>query len=262
MRSNSGGSWRTSRHPTPVFAGTTFPDEGDPKPESKFDALHCGHISGPQHLSTCFIPRPCGRGDDAGVGDATNAAMENEYNVLFGTLRAIERGVNTGNEKNPRRGVFFEGKSVTEARTILRGICEPGFRCARVRKCPSGRAKPLLRLFNEHALRRHTPLRLQGSNSSCASPPILVCRPNEVSRHLISPSKPHGGSPPALWSDDGRFDYVALGNNFAPVLNRPVHDTASGTVDNEPYEAGEECKPLERHGCRRALSEDAGSACS
>ena len=48
---------------------------------------------------------------DAGVGDKENAQMPNENSVLFDTLRAIDRGVNTGHVKNPRRVGFFEGKA-------------------------------------------------------------------------------------------------------------------------------------------------------
>lgn len=65
-------------------------------------------------------------GADAGVGDPTGAAMPNDNSVLFDTLRAIDRGVNTGHAKNPRRVGFFEGKSVTSPDQPRAGFVDKG----------------------------------------------------------------------------------------------------------------------------------------
>lgn len=63
---------------------------------------------------------------DAGVGDKTNAEMPNDNSVLFDTLRAIDRGVNTGHEKNPRKIGFFEGKSVANVDQPRGGFVDKG----------------------------------------------------------------------------------------------------------------------------------------
>jgi hypothetical protein len=62
---------------------------------------------------------------------------------------------------------------------------------------------------------------------------------------LLSPTRWFNA---ALLSDNRGSDYVPLGDHFASVLHRALHETASGLKDNKPKKADEECKSLERHG--------------
>jgi prepilin-type N-terminal cleavage/methylation domain-containing protein len=63
-------------------------------------------------------PAPAG---DAKVGDKA-ATMEIDNNALFDTLRSIDRGLNKDYVLNPRRIVFFEGKSSTDSASPRAGF--------------------------------------------------------------------------------------------------------------------------------------------
>ncbi len=69
---------------------------------------------------------PTGGDGDKGVGDTANAGMPADNNVLFDTLRAIDRGANAGHTKNPRRVGFFEGKSVSNPDQPRAGFVDKG----------------------------------------------------------------------------------------------------------------------------------------
>ena len=51
-----------------------------------------------------------------------------------------------------------------------------------------------------------------------------------------------------LLSDEGRFDDVALGDNFVTILHRAMHDAASGAQDDQSQEGSEERSAMDRHG--------------
>ena len=60
---------------------------------------------------------------DQVMGDpASGATLHND--VLFNTLRAIPDGLNTSNKYNPRKIVFFEGKSVSNPQTPRAGFVD------------------------------------------------------------------------------------------------------------------------------------------
>lgn len=59
-------------------------------------------------------------GDDSCIGKVANNA------ALFDTLRAIDRGVNTGHVMNPKKVIFFENKTVAEATSPRSGFLEKG----------------------------------------------------------------------------------------------------------------------------------------
>ena len=48
--------------------------------------------------------------------------------------------------------------------------------------------------------------------------------------------------------DEGRFDDVTPGDNFIPVLDRALHDTAGGAESGESHHEDEEREALVRHG--------------
>ena len=59
-------------------------------------------------------PPPTGGADDL-VGDAVITPTGGNNNSLFNTLRSIPEGLNLNYKFNPRRIVFFEGKSTADA---------------------------------------------------------------------------------------------------------------------------------------------------
>jgi prepilin-type N-terminal cleavage/methylation domain-containing protein len=62
---------------------------------------------------------------EAAVGDPA-ADMQIKNNALFNTLRAIPEGLNANHKYNPRRVVFFEGKSVSNPVQPRAGFVEKG----------------------------------------------------------------------------------------------------------------------------------------
>ena len=60
------------------------------------------------------------------VGDPACSAAKVVNNVLFNTLRAIDRPPNDKNILNPRKIIFFEGKAVTDPTSPRSGFLEQG----------------------------------------------------------------------------------------------------------------------------------------
>ncbi len=63
--------------------------------------------------------------EEAAVGDPA-AEIQVNNNALFNTLRALPDGLNTNHKYNPRRVVFFEGKSVANPAQPRAGFVEKG----------------------------------------------------------------------------------------------------------------------------------------
>ena len=62
--------------------------------------------------------------DDIIVGDPDCPKVKGDNNLLFNTLRAISKGANDKDVLNPRKIIFFEGKSVSDASTPRSGFIE------------------------------------------------------------------------------------------------------------------------------------------
>jgi prepilin-type N-terminal cleavage/methylation domain-containing protein len=60
---------------------------------------------------------------DVAIGESVAGSSINN-NALFNTLRAIDKGLNKDHKYNPRRIVFFEGKSVTDINAPRAGFAD------------------------------------------------------------------------------------------------------------------------------------------
>ena len=63
---------------------------------------------------------------DMVIGDPACTKAKAVNNVLFNTLRAIDRAPNDSNKLNPRKIIFFEGKAVSDPASPRSGFLEKG----------------------------------------------------------------------------------------------------------------------------------------
>jgi prepilin-type N-terminal cleavage/methylation domain-containing protein len=70
------------------------------------------------------VDPPVPGGTDDVIGDPAAGATVTNNNALFNTLRSIPDGLNTNYKFNPRRIVFFEGKSASDATAPRAGFSD------------------------------------------------------------------------------------------------------------------------------------------